>query len=637
MTDENNVFSQFGARSSKFDELLKKYQTIDEGDTVDTASVAQSKQDTPVQEEPAAVEEPSAPVTEEVAAAEMPEAVAEEPAVEISEEPATVAVEEPSEPEFELPDEVAGFTFDEAAADQPEEPEEEPEPDFSYDLDMFGKSSTTKTLDIDSFDDSWLDTAIDESVFYSASSYVPAAPEEPEAAQPNPEPEAVEEPEAPQIVTEPEHFVEQTPDTSDTDSMAGGYIAPSDFTDFEFDPESGLGFDFDEDIPTPTAPADEAPVAPKPEKKKAAKEKPVKEKPLKEKKSAKEKKESGKNEASYVTGFSKKYNASEGKGSKKDGFFTRNFVPKKDDSTAEKIRKIVMILCVLAFIGSALYLFNDYVIEPWKNSKQIDELEGLISDSNEVADKLTLEQQYPGIEFPEGMLEKYAALYARNQDFVGWITIDGLDISLPIVRGENNEKYLKTNFDGKSNKYGSIFMNCSNRVDRLNYNTTLFGHYMYDSKMFGNLVHYKSANGYKKAPLIEFNTLFGNYKWKVFAVFITGGTSAADNGYLFNYIFTDLTSEEAVENFLGEIKQRSLYYPKVDIALSDKILTLSTCTYEFDEARLVIMARMVRPGESEAVDTSSVRYNPNPRYPAAYYKENSLSNPYASAYRWYPS
>ena len=121
-------------------------------------------------------------------------------------------------------------------------------------------------------------------------------------------------------------------------------------------------------------------------------------------------------------------------------------------------------------------------------------------------------------------------------------------------------------------------MNCANKVDSLNYNTTIFGHYMKDTKMFGNLMQYKSIAGYKKAPVIEFNTIYGDYKWKVFAAYITNGTSAGDDGYLFNYMFTDLSTNEAVEEFLGEIKLRTIYYPNVDIAVSDRILTLSTCT-----------------------------------------------------------
>ena len=631
MTDENSVFGEFGARSPKFDELLKKYQTIGENGVVISPKQAEKVQEEPVpepekeeKEEPQVPAQDSAAETEEVQVAE-PEAEAE------AEEAAEVEVEEAVEGEAD------GFSIGE-----PQDKAEEIEPDFSYDLDMFGTGSARSgsIIDLESFDDSWLDEAFDNSLFYNAAAVAAQAePEinaEPEIAE---DPEFSEEPEPDAVVATPEEIkrFEETEtfdmpgmafqDDATRNAMAGGFVSPSDFTDFDFDPDTGMIIgkeDFSEEFNPKEETAEEKPK----EKKKSAKAK---------KNPVKEKKESGRNEMTSVTGFSKSYKASEGKGSKKEGFFSRNLIPKKDDSTAEKIRKAIMIISVLAFLGSALYLLNDYVIEPYRNVKQIGELESLISESDKVADKLTLEQQYPGVDFPEGMLEKYAALYARNQDFVGWITIDGFDISLPIVQGDNNEEYLKTNFDGKSNKYGSIFMNCSNSVDRLNYNTTLFGHYMFDSKMFGNLVQYKSAAGYKKAPVIEFNTLFADYKWKVFAVFITNGTQEGDNGYLFNYIFTDLSTQEAVESFMGEIKQRSIYYPAVDIAVSDKILTLSTCTYEFDEARLVIMARMVRPGESDQVDVSKIRYNSNPRYPAAYYEENGLSNPYSTAYKWYPS
>ncbi|HBL40226.1 MAG TPA: hypothetical protein DDY98_01105 [Ruminococcaceae bacterium] len=234
------------------------------------------------------------------------------------------------------------------------------------------------------------------------------------------------------------------------------------------------------------------------------------------------------------------------------------------------------------------------------------------------------------------MLEKYASLYARNSDFVGWLSIDALDISLPVVKGENNSKYLKTDFDGKKNKYGSLFVNASNNIDQLDMNTTIFGHNMKDSKMLGNLVYYRTVKGYQKAPVIEFNTIYADYKWKIFAVMLTNGEASGDRNYLFNYMFTNLSSETALEEYLGEVKQRSLYYPEVDIALTDKLLTISTCTYDFDDARLVILARMVRPGESTSV-SGTVYGNENPRYPQAYYDKQNLNNPYFYANRWLPS
>jgi sortase B len=72
----------------------------------------------------------------------------------------------------------------------------------------------------------------------------------------------------------------------------------------------------------------------------------------------------------------------------------------------------------------------------------------------------------------------------------------------------------------------------------------------------------------------------------------------------------------------------------VDVQVSDPLLTLSTCSHEFDDARLVVVARLVRNGENPAVDTSRVTLNSNPRYPQVYYDKKKLNNPYANAQRW---
>lgn len=613
-------------RSPSFEELIKKYKAIDvdsTGEELPELHVPEIEVEKEIVFERELADSFGEAEMLETASAPEPEITAP-----VSNIPSEISLADKAEAADDEDDDIYGtddddeqngFVLDINAYQKPQE-----EPKFAYDLNMFGASSQ-KSFDIDSFDDSWLDASLDSSVFYddkpkaqTAAAYV----YEPEV--PADEPEPVAESNEDFYQAEDAGFYAQ-PEAPEVEGnmVAGGYIAPESEGNFSFDSEEAddfFGESSADDFSSGLSPELEglpvfAPATP----------------------GSKNKKLEEKNETKAVTGFSKNYKGENGKKQKKGNFFTRNFIPQKGDPAAEILRKIIMIVAVLAALGSAAYLFNDYVISPYMNSKQLDELSGMIGDGNKVVDELSLSEQYPGVDFPDGMLEKYAALYARNDDFVGWIEIDALDISLPIVRGENNSKYLKTDFDGKASKYGSIFMNCQNNVETLDYNTVLFGHYMKDTKMFGNLVEYKSAAGYKKAPVIEFNTIYGDYKWKVFAVCITNGTADGDDGYLFNYMFTNLSSNAAVEEFLGEVKLRSIYYPEVDISVSDKILTLSTCSYEFDEARLVIMARMVRPGESAEVNTSNIRYNSNPRYPAAYYKENSLSNPYASYTRWYPS
>ncbi len=53
-------------------------------------------------------------------------------------------------------------------------------------------------------------------------------------------------------------------------------------------------------------------------------------------------------------------------------------------------------------------------------------------------------------------------------------------------------------------------------------------------------------------------------------------------------------------------------------------------------ARFVVVARMVREGEDESVQTAQAVYNPNPKYPQIWYDAHGQDNPYLYAVRWYP-
>ncbi|MBQ4626295.1 MAG: hypothetical protein IJB45_03480, partial [Clostridia bacterium] len=96
---------------------------------------------------------------------------------------------------------------------------------------------------------------------------------------------------------------------------------------------------------------------------------------------------------------------------------------------------------------------------------------------------------------------------------------------------------------------------------------------------------------------------------------------------IFKYIFTDATTDKFAK-YIEEIDKRKLYTTGVELSPHDKILTLSTCCYDFEDARLVVVGRLLREGESEAVDTSRVTVNGNPKFPQAYYDAKRLENPY---------
>lgn len=657
MADNNDNLTEYG-HSDNIEQLKNKYGTIDEDNAPEAAAPEFEPEEDVFSFDDVLFgggkrrgEEDYSPEEDEFE--EIVPAVTEaEPAEDLG----PFEEELPPIGDIEIPEDVP-VPIDEPV---PEPPKTQP---AVYDLGKFGGAASVIKLDAES-DTSWLDSSIDNSIFsgdisetkedLQKTKVVPLGGAAP-VSEPLPEPEPEQDISAPEATESIKDIVSDSKFTqasaAGASGISGGYIAPTDADNFTFDVDSGMDFGPQDDTPSvPQAPVrhispGSAPIpqvtrpggkpAPVIEVEDYSEYKPSR-KPAPQRKKApqapKEKPRKG-----SVNNIEK---APAEETPKKKNFLTRNFIIVKGDSVGNKIRKIIMCVAILAILISAGYLVYDYVITPYKTINQIQELNNMIGKSNEVISEdnaSDLSKKYPGVEFPNGMLEKYASLYARNKDFVGWLTVDGLGISLPVVQGEDNSKYLKTDFDGKPNKYGSLFMNCSNQVQFLNRNTTIFGHDMKDIKMFGSLIEYKSVEGYKKAPVIEFNTIYGDYKWKVFAVFITNGNQAGDNGYLFNYMYTELYSPDAFEEYLGEVKVRSIYYPEVDLALTDKILTLSTCTYEFNEARLVILARMVRTGEDPAVNISNVRFNENPRYPAAYYAEKSLSNPYTSANKWYPS
>ena len=256
------------------------------------------------------------------------------------------------------------------------------------------------------------------------------------------------------------------------------------------------------------------------------------------------------------------------------------------------------------------------------------------SNSNVIDEKVKSEN--PNVNYPDGMLAKYAQLYAANSDLAGWISIPGLEINLPIAQTDDNEYYLKKDIYGKYTSYGVPFFDY--RIDDLRNlprNTVVYGHNMrHDDYIFGMLENYREIEGgFAQAPVIECNTIYGDHTWFVYAVYITNSKASQDNGYLFPYNFINVGTAKFAD-YIKEIDKRKLYTTGVDINENDRILTLSTCCYDFDGARLVVVAREKRDGESVSVDASRAYYNENPKYPQAWYDANKKTNPYAEDARW---
>ena len=321
--------------------------------------------------------------------------------------------------------------------------------------------------------------------------------------------------------------------------------------------------------------------------------------------------------------------------------FFKGFIPLKSDSVKEKIRKVIMDISIVAIIGCC-FAFVDLFIERQVQLKQKEEIKESIINTDNFDDNQYVEAwqdvfaKYPTIQFPENMNLKYSYLYAVNQDLVGWVRIDNTNLDVQVVQGNDNDYYLNRDFYGKTSRYGCPYLDFKNDPQYLDDNTVIYGHHMTDGLMFSNLDKYKTLEGYKDSPIIEYSTLYETYQFKVFAAFISNAKIADDNGKYFNFIVTDFLTDEKFNGFIDEVEKRSLFKTGVTVQPDDKIITLVTCSYEFDSARLVVMGRLLRENEQASVDVSEATINTAPKYPQAWYDAKNMANPYADDVCWTP-
>lgn len=181
----------------------------------------------------------------------------------------------------------------------------------------------------------------------------------------------------------------------------------------------------------------------------------------------------------------------------------------------------------------------------------------------------------------------------------GHIQIDNTNVDYPIMLAEDNEYYLRLDENGKRNKgRGSIFADYRNADPDQQRNIILYGHNLKDRSMFTTLHKYENEAFFQSNPYINAE-IFGEA-----AQYEIVYSGIIDNRkYL--HITTKFNSEEEFVNYFMEGAGnaqfvRDGYRPEI----GDEMLTLSTCVShsvkDFDDKRMVVVARKVKPSEEKA-------------------------------------
>ncbi len=157
-----------------------------------------------------------------------------------------------------------------------------------------------------------------------------------------------------------------------------------------------------------------------------------------------------------------------------------------------------------------------------------------------------------------GITVDFDALLEINPDVIGWLYCPDTVINYPLVQGEDNDYYLHRLINGTPNNNGTLFVDEQNSAGFSDENTVIYGHHMRNGSMFGYLENYEQQSYYEAHPVVYLLTPEGNYA-----------------------------------SWLAEQRTRSDFSAPVEVERGDRVVTLSTCAYDFQDARYVVLGKLV--------------------------------------------
>ena len=202
----------------------------------------------------------------------------------------------------------------------------------------------------------------------------------------------------------------------------------------------------------------------------------------------------------------------------------------------------------------------------------------------------------------------------KNSNIVAWLYIPDTEIDNPVVQAEDNEYYLHRDETGSNDVWGCYFVDYWNDLssrNALDTNTVIYAHSYKtedpNERKFTQLFKYCDLSFVQKHPYIYLSVKGEDLAFAVSAVFFTD--------IAFNYTIPQPAGEDLTSFFANVARKNEYAFNGLDFGPMDKILTLSTCAYRYDQKdtgnhRLVVMAKLLAQGESAQKITVSAKANP---------------------------
>ena len=163
---------------------------------------------------------------------------------------------------------------------------------------------------------------------------------------------------------------------------------------------------------------------------------------------------------------------------------------KQKHSNRQILRIIGIAVCIAVFLFA---LFN--IISIIQNYREIDRTYNeAVRDYTRIPSQEERLNAVPDVDFEE--------LTAQNDDIIGWIFIEGTDVSYPVLCGRDNQQYLFQSYEKKYLTAGSIYIDYRCSRDFTDSRMVVYGHNMHNGSMFGKLDKFTKESYMKEHPYV---------------------------------------------------------------------------------------------------------------------------------------
>lgn len=179
----------------------------------------------------------------------------------------------------------------------------------------------------------------------------------------------------------------------------------------------------------------------------------------------------------------------------------------------------------------------------------------------------------------------FKVLQKVNTDAAAWLYCPDTPIDYPVMRADDYNWYLHHLPDGTYHVNGTLFLDYNCPMDFSGRLSIIYGHHMKSGKMFGSLVRYKEQKYFEQHPFLYLYTEQGNYRIDLKYGCVIDATQWREQAFIY---------ETNLEALLSYASSKTTFESSTEYTDRDKFIVLSTCSYEFDDARYIVIG-VLRP------------------------------------------